>query len=45
MMTIDDKRGEGGKKCQKIDDVICERPLGSEDFVENLERSVVEADH
>ena len=26
-MTIDDERGEGGKKCPKFDDVICERPL------------------
>ena len=24
MMTIDDERGEGGKKCSKFDDVICE---------------------
>ena len=27
MMTNDDERGEGGKKCPKFDDVICERPL------------------
>ena len=27
MMTIDDERGEGGKKCPNLDDVICERPL------------------
>ena len=27
MMTIDDERGEGGKKCSNLDDVICERPL------------------
>ena len=27
MMTIDDERGEGGKKCPDLDDVICERPL------------------
>ena len=26
-MTNDDERGEGGKKCRKFDDVICERPL------------------
>ena len=26
-MTNDDERGEGGKKYQKFDDVICERPL------------------
>ena len=27
MMTNDDERGEGGKKCPKFDDVIiCERP-------------------
>ena len=26
-MTNDDERGEGGKKCPKFDDVICERPL------------------
>ena len=26
-MTNDDERGEGGKKCRKYDDVICERPL------------------
>ena len=25
-MTNDDERGEGGKKCRKYDDVICERP-------------------
>ena len=29
MMTNDDERGEGGKKCPKFDDVICERPLRS----------------
>ena len=29
MMTNDDERGEGGKKCSKFDDVICERPLSS----------------
>ena len=28
-MTNDDERGEGGKKCRKFDDVICERPLNS----------------
>ena len=28
MMTNDDGGGEGGKKRRKIDDVICERPLG-----------------
>ena len=27
MMTNDDERGEGVKKCPKFDDVICERPL------------------
>ena len=27
MMTNDDERGGGGKKCPKFDDVICERPL------------------
>ena len=27
LMTNDDERGEGGKKCRKFDDVICERPL------------------
>ena len=27
MMTNDDERGGGGKKCLKFDDVICERPL------------------
>ena len=27
MMTNDDGGGEGGKKCRKNDDVICERPL------------------
>ena len=27
MMTNDDERGGGGKKCRKYDDVICERPL------------------
>ena len=27
MMTNDDERGEGGEKCPKFDDVICERPL------------------
>ena len=27
MMTNDVERGEGGKKCPKFDDVICERPL------------------
>ena len=26
MMTNDDERGGGGKKCPKFDDVICERP-------------------
>ena len=26
-MTNEDERGEGGKKCRKFDDVICERPL------------------
>ena len=29
-MTNDDERGEGGKKCPKFDDVICERPHMSE---------------
>ena len=33
MMTNDDERGEGGgKKCQKFDDVICERPLRGSSF-------------
>ena len=27
LMTNNDERGEGGKKCRKFDDVICERPL------------------
>ena len=27
MITFDYGRGEGGKKCQNIDYVICERPL------------------
>ena len=27
MMTNDDERGEGGRKCPEFDDVICERPL------------------
>ena len=27
MITVDYGGGEGGKKCQKIDYVICERPL------------------
>ena len=27
MMTNDDERGGGVKKCLKFDDVICERPL------------------
>ena len=27
MITFDYGRGEGGKKCQNIDFVICERPL------------------
>ena len=27
IMTNDDERGEGGKKCPKFDDVICERPI------------------
>ena len=26
MMTFDYGRGEGGTKCQNIDDAICERP-------------------
>ena len=26
-MTNDGERGEGGKRCPKFDDVICERPL------------------
>ena len=26
MITVDYGGGEGGKKCQKIDYVICERP-------------------
>ena len=30
-MTNDDERGEGGKKCRKFDDVICERPLKPKD--------------
>ena len=30
MITIDYERGEEGKKCQKIDYVICERPLSLE---------------
>ena len=32
MMTNDDERGgggEGGKKCPKFDDVICEQPFTS----------------
>ena len=31
MMMNDDERGEGGKKCPKFDDVICERPLSTPD--------------
>ena len=31
-MTNDDERGEGGKKCRKFDDVICERPLREKNF-------------
>ena len=27
MITVDDGGGEGGKNCQNIDYVICERPL------------------
>ena len=27
MITLDYEGGEGGKKCQNIDYVICERPL------------------
>ena len=27
MMNDDERGGEGGKKCRKYDDVICERPL------------------
>ena len=26
MITVDDGGGEGGKNCQNIDYVICERP-------------------
>ena len=33
-MTNDDERGEGGKKCRKFDDVICERPLIGHNYVE-----------
>ena len=29
MMTNDDERGEGGKKCPKFDDVICDRPFNN----------------
>ena len=34
MMTNDDERGEGGKKCPKFDDVICERPRGKFSLLE-----------
>ena len=34
-MTNDDERGEGGKKCRKFDDVICERPLKDNIFDED----------
>ena len=35
MMTNDDERGEaeGGKKCPKFDDVICERPLNTASII------------
>ena len=33
MMTNDDERGGGGKKCPKFDDVICERPLSYSDIL------------
>ena len=32
MMAIDDERGEGGKKCSNLDDVICERPLKETEY-------------
>ena len=41
MMTNDDERGGGGKKCPKFDDVICERPLIKYQLVELINLSTV----
>ena len=39
MMTNDDERGEGGKKCPKFDDVIlCERPQKSANILIDIDQ-------
>ena len=38
MITNDDERGEGGKKCPKFDDVICERPQKSANILIDIDQ-------